>query len=129
MDDAEDAEALYERSRRHGDRWCPPQDAGHAALLRRAAALGSAQAQRDLGCCYATGEEAIVRSPVLARYWYGRAARAGHADTQYNFGCMLLHGEGGPREPAAGLAWIRRAAGRGDPVAKGHLHDLAAGAV
>ena len=124
MNDAENADALYERSRRHGDRWCPPQDAAHAALLMRAAELGSIDAQRDLGCCYATGEATIPQNPLLARLWYGRAAEAGHADAQYNFGCMLLDGEGGPKEPESGMAWVRRAAAQGDPCA---VHFLAQG--
>src|SRR6266571_5043809 len=54
-----EADALSERSRWHGDLYCPPQDAEHAALLIRAAELGSVQAQRDLGCSYATGEDAL----------------------------------------------------------------------
>ena len=127
MQDTEDANALYERSRQHGDLWCPPQDAEHAALLIRAAELGSIDAQRDLGCCYATGEEAIAQDLGLARQWYGRAAGAGHADAQYNLGCMLLFGEGGPKEPEAGMEWVRRAAGQGDPAAQSHLRDLATG--
>jgi TPR repeat protein len=127
MNDSKEAEDLYERSRWHGDFWCPPQDAEHAALLLRAAELGSINAQRDLGCCYATGMKAIAQDLTLARLWYGRAAEAGHADAQYNFGCMLLYGEGGPKEPEAGMAWIRRAAEQGDDPAQHHLRDIADG--
>lgn len=35
MDEADAAAAMYERSRQHGDIWCPPQDAAHAAMLTR----------------------------------------------------------------------------------------------
>ena len=121
MNDAEDADTLYERSRQHGEVWCPPQDAEHASWLRRAAELGSVDAQRDLGCCYATGEEAIRQNLVLARAWYGRAARAGHADAQYNYGLMLWLGEGGSKEPASWIEWVRRAAAQDDP---GAVHFL-----
>ncbi len=127
MSTSEEAESLYELSRQHGDLWCPPQDAEHAALLERAAESGSVQAQRDLGCCYATGEEAFAQDLVLARLWYGRAAEAGHADAQYNYGCMLLYGEGGPKEPEAGLAWVHRAAAQNDGGALHHLRNIAAG--
>ena len=112
-----------------GDRFDfgPPEDAQHAALLLRAAELGSVQAQRDLGCCYATGEQVFPKDLTLARLWYGRAAEAGHADAQYNFGCMLLYAEGGPEEPEAGLAWVHRAAEQGDAAALHHLRNIAAG--
>jgi TPR repeat protein len=121
--DTPDAESLYELSRRHGDLWCPPQDAEHAALLIQAARLGSVQAQRDLGCCYATGDDAIEQDLPSARLWYGRAAEAGHADAQYNFGCMLLYGEGGAKDTDAGITWISRAAAQGDEAALHHLND------
>lgn len=123
----EEAEALYERSRQHGEVWCPPQDAEHAALLVRAAELGSGQAQRDLGCCYATGEAALAQDRVLARYWYGKSAEAGHADAQFNFGCMLRLAEGGPKEDAAGLEWIRRAAAQHHLAALRYLEYVAGG--
>ena len=123
-DDPSGADALYELSRRRGDMWCPPQDAEHASLLIQAAELGSVEAQRDLGCCYATGDDGIEQNLPLARLWYGRAAEAGHADAQYNFGSMLLLGEGGPPEPEAGIAWIRQAAAQGDLAAIHHLRDL-----
>jgi len=70
MEGDSDAEMLYERSRQHGELWCPPQDAEHAALLIRAAELGSIQAQRDLGCEYATGDDVIAQNLVLARLCY-----------------------------------------------------------
>ena len=125
MKDAETAKTLYERSRWHGDLWCPPQDAEHASSLVRAAELGWVEAQRDLGCCYATGEEATAQDLGLARHWYGLAAAARHADAQYHFGCMLLYGEGGTKEPKAGMDSIRRAAAQDDPCAVCFLADLA----
>ena len=124
MSDSADADALYERSRQHGELWGPPQDAAHARWLRRAAILGSVDAHRDLGCCYATGEDIIPQNLLLARHWYGRAARAGHADAQYNYGLMLWLGAGGPKEPANWLDWVRRAAAQGDPCAIRFLKDF-----
>lgn len=101
----------------------PPDDEVHRTLLIRAAELGSVQAQRDLGCCYATGDDGWPLDPVLGRLWYGRAAAAGHADAQYNFGLMLLDGEGGPADPS-GDEWIHRAAAQSDPSALNYLKSV-----
>jgi TPR repeat protein len=100
--------------------FAPPNDETHRTLLIRAAELGSIQAQRDLGCCFATGDDGWPLDPALGRLWYGRAAASGHADAQYNYGLMLLYGEGGPVDPS-GNEWIHRAAAQNDP---GALHYL-----
>src|SRR6185295_17937502 len=94
------------------------------ALLLRAADLGSVPAQRDLGCCYATGDDGWPLDLALARHWYGQAAAHGHADAQYNFGLMLLLGEGGTVDPV-GREWIERAAAQGDAAAVGYLRSVA----
>jgi len=101
----------------------PPDDEMHRNLLIRAAELGSVQAQRDLGCCYATGDDGWPLDPVLGRVWYGRAAAAGHADAQYNYGLMLLYGEGGPAD-ASGDEWIHRAAAQNDSCALHYLKSV-----
>lgn len=101
----------------------PPEDDVHGRFLIRAAELGLPQAQRDLGCFYAIGEYGFPKDLVLGRIWYGRAAVQGHRDAQYNFGLMLLHGEGGPVEPDAGMEWLRRAAKQGDAAAIDFLSD------
>ena len=78
MNDAEDADALYACVPVDtAEVWCPPQDAQHAVWLRRAAELGSIDAQRDLGCCYATGENVIPQNLILARLlvWTRRPGR------------------------------------------------------
>jgi len=100
----------------------PPEDATHRALLVSSAELGCPEAQRDLGCFHAVGDLGFPKDEVLARLWYGRAAAQGHADAMYNYGSMLLYGEGGPAEPETGMDWIRRAAAQGD---HGAIHFLA----
>lgn len=104
----------------------PPEDDSHRTLLVRAAELGLAQAQRDLGCYYAIGEGCFRKDEALSRLWYGRAAEQGHADAQYNYGLMLLHGEGGPAEPDAGIEWVRRSARQGDSGATHFLSQIPA---
>lgn len=101
----------------------PPEDDAHGRFLIRAAELGLPRAQRDLGCFYSIGEGGFPKDSALGRLWYGRAATQGHADAQYNFGLMLLHGEGGPAEPDAGIEWIHRAAKQGDKAAIHFLSD------
>jgi len=101
----------------------PPEADSRRALLVRAAELGSAMAQRDLGCFYATGEEGFPKDETLGRLWYSRAAAQGHADAQYNYGSMLLYGEGGPADPRTGKDLIRLAAAKGNPCAVGFMQN------
>lgn len=98
-----------------------PDTEGGRSLLLEAAELGVLQAQRDLGCYYAIGEGGFPLDPRLGRLWYGRAAEGGHADAQYNYGLMLLFGEGGPAEPEGGKEWLGRAAAQGDTDAIDYL--------
>jgi hypothetical protein len=101
-----------------------PEDEARRAMLVQAAELGSTRAQRDLGCFYATGEDGFPKNEALGPLWYGRAAAQGHADAQYNYGSMLLYGEGGPADPETGKDQIRQAASNGDAAAIHHLRDL-----
>lgn len=114
-------EAIYHLARWVSNgHYASPKDEPHRKLLIRAAELGSSNAQRDLGCCYALGEEGWPLDLALARQWYGRAAESGHADAQFNYGVMLLLGEGGPID-ATGTDWINRAAAQEDECAIGYL--------
>jgi TPR repeat protein len=99
----------------------PPEDEVHRGCLIRAAELGFAKAQRDLGCNYTTGEGGFSKDEALGRLWYGRAAEQGHADAEFNYGIMVIHGEGGPADPQAGMEWVRLAAKHGDG---GAIHFL-----
>jgi uncharacterized protein len=96
----------------------PPDTDPRRALLVKAAELGLTEAQRDLGCYYAIGEGGFPLDLRLGRLWYSRAAESGHADAQYNYGLMVINGEGGPADLNEGLAWIRRAAEQGDESAR-----------
>ena len=55
-------------------------DARCAELWAAAAAAGLASAQYNLGACHANGRLGLPKSDVVARHWYERAARQGHAD-------------------------------------------------
>jgi TPR repeat protein len=105
----------------HGDG--KAQDAGRRALMIRAAGLGCADAQRDLGCFYATGDIGFPKDESSARHWYGMAAEQGQADAQYNYAFMLLLGEGGPADRQRAYAWFRKAAEAGQADARRFLND------
>lgn len=64
----------------------------------------------NLAAVYATRE-----SPALqrARHWYQRAAAKGHARASFEYGLMLIQGEGGPKRPAQGRRYLERAAALG----------------
>lgn len=79
------------------------------SLLFRSAEGGYAEAQRDLGCMFATGD-GIERDLSIARRWYGLAAEAGNTDAQYNFAFMLFLGEGGPVDFEGGKKYMELAA-------------------
>jgi TPR repeat protein len=108
------AEAMYELSQMDDSEGpplsVPPRNEEMRSLLRAAAEAGSIRAQRDLGCYLAIGQDGFVKDEAEARVWYGRAARAGHVDAQYNFGLMCLQGEGGPMDVGEAVRWLERVA-------------------
>lgn len=61
----------------------------------------------NLGATYATR---VPPDLVRSRWWYRRAARAGHVRAWFEYGLMLVQGEGGPTRAAQGRRLIERAA-------------------
>lgn len=53
------------------------------------------------------------RNLKRARYWYRRAALQGHHRGLFEYGLMLIDGEGGPKRPALGRQYLERAAAVG----------------
>lgn len=64
-----------------------------------------------LGAAYATCNPPDLKR---ARQWYRRAALRDDVRAQFEYGLMLINGEGGPRRPAAGRRRLERAAKAGD---------------
>jgi TPR repeat protein len=105
------AEACYSLSRWiNPETSCPPEDVVHRHLLHKAADLGSAEAQYDLGALYATGEEGFPQDAHISRRYYALAAEQGNVDAQYNLGMMWLWGEGGTVDVQRGLKLLEQAA-------------------
>jgi TPR repeat protein len=116
-------QATYELALYRGeDSWPPPEGTATAALLLRAAELGCADAQYDLGTMFATGVWESSVGPAQARAWYRKAAEQGLAPAQSNLAAMLLDG-GAPSDENEGLRWLQAAAERSDPEALRRLEE------
>ena len=61
----------------------------------------------NLAAVYATKQPPDLKR---ARGWYRRAALKGHATGLFEYGLMLIEGEGGPKRPAQGRRYLERAA-------------------
>jgi TPR repeat protein len=64
----------------------------------------------NLAAVYATKQPPDLKR---ARRWYRRAALKGHERGMFEYGLMLIQGEGGPKRPAQGRCHLERAAALG----------------
>ena len=64
----------------------------------------------NLAACYATRNPPDLKK---ARRWYRRAALKRHDVGSFEYGIMLLEGEGGPKRPANGRRYLEHAASLG----------------
>jgi hypothetical protein len=85
-------------------------DASGAALLRVAADLGYAPAQRRLGKLYASGGAGLAQDSVVARQWSRKGAEGGDAAAMYDLALDYAHGLGGPQDSVEAARWLQRAA-------------------
>ena len=76
----------------------------------------------NLAAAYATESPPDLKR---ARRWYLRAARCGHPRGLFEFGLMLVQGEGGPKRQRRGFHYLRRAAALGQDDARKVLDALA----
>ncbi len=84
------------------------------ARLASAADAGDAGSAFNLARIFYTGFEGAPRDDQKARRYFGQAARAGHAQSQANYGFFLHEGLGGPADPVEGQRWLRTAAEAGN---------------
>jgi TPR repeat protein len=91
----------------------------------RMANQGNACAQYALGKMYAYsgGHGHLESDPVEAMKWYRKAAEAGHAHAQYEFGRRCAKGEGVERNDEEAVKWFRAAAEQGDAKARYELGE------
>jgi TPR repeat protein len=74
----------------------------------------------NLAAVYATQDPPDLKR---ARNWYRRAALKGHDRGLFEYGLMLIQGEGGPKRPAQGRRYLERAADLGQVDALKVLAD------
>lgn len=116
------ADAHYQRGLAYY-RSKPPDYVNAAVWYRRAADLGHAGAQNDLGWLYQNGW-GVPRDNAQAVYWYRLAATQGNGSAQVNIGWMHQNGRGVPRDYGEAMRWYRLAAAQNDPVAADNLGVL-----
>ena len=89
-----------------------PLPKAHLEELRAKAVKGDAEAQRNLGYLYATGN-GMPKDPAEAVKWYRMAAEQGNAAAQSNLGVMYANGNVVAKDQMEAVKWFRKAAERG----------------
>ncbi len=87
--------------------------------LRRAAKLGSANAQNQLGTRYAEGL-GMSRDKVEAARWYKQAAEQGDMYAQANIGWAFYESRGVTQSYELALSWYKKAA---EPEINGRYYE------
>ncbi|AKR57892.1 hypothetical protein XM25_19303 [Devosia sp. H5989] len=91
---------------------------------RRAAALGSGEAENDLGVAYALGDQ-VEQDDAEALRWFLKAAAHGNAKAQISLAKRYLYGlEGVSRDVALGLRYLEAAVSSDHPRALTSLAQL-----
>jgi len=92
-----------------GIRGLPKNEVEAVKWLRKAAAQNDANAQYNLGICYANGQ-GVTNDPAEALMWIRKAAERNHALAQFILGEKYRDGEGVTKDEAEKAKWYRRAA-------------------
>jgi len=87
---------------------------------RKAAEMGNAKAQNNLGICYATGE-GVKKDLVKAVEWYTKAVEQGDVIAQSNLGECYFNGEGVEKDLKKAVEWYTKAAELGNANAQFNL--------
>lgn len=103
-----------------GEQRTEAEQAAALAHLRRAAELGDAWAQYELGQLLNAGQGVELNEAEAARC-FRKAADQGHAAAQFDLGCMYRNGVGVPVDIEAAIAWYHKAAERGYVAAQFNL--------
>ena len=91
-----------------------------AELYRKAADLGYAIAQYNLGVCYENGR-GVTRNYAEAVKWYTKAAEQGDVQAQRNLGVCYRDGQGVTQSYAEAVKWFTKAAEQGYAQAQFNL--------
>ena len=89
-------------------------------LFQRAAELGDAFGQRNLGYCYEKGL-GVTQNYEEAEKWYRKAAELGDVQAQHNLGNCYRNGWGVTQNYEEAEKWYRKAAEQGESTAQLNL--------
>jgi TPR repeat protein len=92
-------------------------------LYRRAAAVGYAAAENDLGTMYHAGE-GVVQDYEMARKWFEFAYLDGEIQAARNLGIIYEFGQGVERNRIEAVNWYRKAAEGGNAQAQARLEEI-----
>src|SRR5665213_3032957 len=84
--------------------------------FRKAAEQNFAEAQHNLGFCYANGQ-GVAQDYAEAVKWFRKAAEQNNAQAQYDLGACYFNGHGVAKDYVEGYKWWLLAAGQGNEVA------------
>jgi len=105
-----------EQDNKEAKTWClKAAKQGHeeaVAWCRRAAEQGDADAQFELGQCYANGR-GVEKDAKEAVAWYRKAAAQDSADAQHMLGVCYIAGKGVEKDVSQCLTWFKKAAKQG----------------
>lgn len=85
---------------------------GSVMRCQKAAELGHAKAQNELGQLHEEGKH-VTKDSLLAAHWYVKAASQGNALAQYNLGCCYCNGDGVAMDRQQATDWLELAARNG----------------
>ena len=88
--------------------------------IKAKAENGDAEAQNDLGFCYATGS-GITKDATVAVKWYQKAAEQRFRNAECNLGAMYANGDGVEKDSVQAVIWFRKAAEQGFSPAQYNL--------
>ena len=80
--------------------------------IKSKAEKGDAQAQLNLGFCYASGQ-GVAKDEVEAMKWYRKAAEQNLAQAQCNLGWCYFNGVGVTKDLVEAVKWYQKAAAQG----------------
>ncbi|WP_165488710.1 tetratricopeptide repeat protein [Dyella terrae] len=89
------------------------------SLLRRAASMGSVEAQVNLGVAFSYGM-GVDQDEGISRQWLKRAAQAGSSQGAHNLALSYLEHD----DPRWAIYWFKRADALGDEDARAYLDAL-----
>jgi TPR repeat protein len=88
--------------------------------LRKAAEQNLADAQLNLGVCYANGQ-GVAKDEVEAVKWYRKAAEQNLALAENSLGACYANGQGVAKDEVEAVKWYRKAAEQKDAYAQKNL--------